>query len=106
MGKDSLLRSVANVIPTSNITAQQFLDAAQKRGPQYTLYDMRTVDMLFSLIAVEFGCRNTNTIFGYGIADYQQPIEKEWDTDMSLLRPNRKGTIPTRLNANIAELRK
>ena len=82
MGKDSLLRSVANVIPTSNITAQQFLDAAQKRGPQYTLYDMRTVDMLFSLIAVEFGCRNTNTIFGYGIADYQQPIEKEWDTDM------------------------
>ena len=82
MGKDSLLRSVANVIPTSNITAQQFLDAAQKRGPQYTLYDMRTVDMLFSLIAVEFGCRNTNTIFGYGIADYQQPIEKEWDTAM------------------------
>ena len=82
MGKDSLLRSVANVIPTSNITAQQFLDAAQKRGPQYTLYDMRTVDMLFSLIAVEFGCRNTNAIFGYGIADYQQPIEKEWDTDM------------------------
>lgn len=82
MGKDSLLRSVANVIPTSNITAQQFLDAAQKRGPQYTLYDMRTVDMLFSLIAVEFGCRNTNTIFGYGIADYQQPIEKEWDTRM------------------------
>ena len=82
MGKDSLLRSVANVIPTSNITAQLFLDAAQKRGPQYTLYDMRTVDMLFSLIAVEFGCRNTNTIFGYGIADYQQPIEKEWDTRM------------------------
>lgn len=82
MEKDSLLRSVANVIPTSNITAQQFLDAAQKRGPQYTLYDMRTVDMLFSLIAVEFGCRNTNTIFGYGIADYQQPIEKEWDTRM------------------------
>ena len=75
MGKDSLLRSIANVIPTSNITAQQFLDAAQKRGPQYTLYDMRTVDMLFTLIAVEFGCRNTGVIFGHGISDYQQPIE-------------------------------
>ncbi|MBR5730204.1 MAG: hypothetical protein IKX61_08395 [Prevotella sp.] len=83
MGKDSLLRSIANVIPTSNITAQQFLDAAQKRGLQYTLYDMRTVDMLFSLIAVEFGCRNTGSIFGHGIADYQQPIEKEWDTEMT-----------------------
>lgn len=79
---DSLLRSVADVIPTSNITAQQFLDAAQKRGPQYTLYDMRTVDMLFSLIAVEFGCRNTGVIFGHGIADYRQPIEKTWDTNM------------------------
>ena len=83
MGEDSLLRSVANVIPTSNITAQQFLDAAQRRGQQYTLYDMRTVDMLFTLIAVEFGCRNTGTIFGHGISDYQQPIEKEWDTDMN-----------------------
>lgn len=83
MGKDSLLRSIANVIPTSNITAQQFLDAAQKRGPQYTLYDMRTVDMLFTLIAVEFGCRNTGVIFGHGISDYQQPIEKEWDREMA-----------------------
>jgi hypothetical protein len=79
MGTDSLLRSVANVIPTSNITAQQFLRAAQQRGPQYTLYDMRCVDMLFSLIAVEFGCRNTGTVFGYGIADYKQPLEPEWD---------------------------
>lgn len=82
MGTDSLLRSVANVIPTSNITAQQFLRAAQQRGPQYTLYDMRCVDMLFSLIAVEFGCRNTGTIFGYGIADYRQPLEREWDTEL------------------------
>ena len=93
MGKDSLLRSIADVIPTSNITAQQFLDAAQRRGSQYTLYDMRTVDMLFSLIAVEFGCRNTGTIFGYGISDYQQPIEKEWDTEMTYYaRTSRKNT--------------
>ena len=76
---DSLLRSVAGVIPTSNITAQQFLDAARRRGSQYTLYDMRTVDMLYSLIAVEFGCRNTGVIFGHGIADYKQPLEENWD---------------------------
>ncbi|MBR3067435.1 MAG: hypothetical protein IKG77_06815 [Prevotella sp.] len=79
MGSDSLLRSIANVIPTSNITAQQFLDAAQRRGSQFSLYDMRTVDMLFSLIAVEFGCRNTGVIFGNGISNYHQPIEKDWD---------------------------
>jgi len=82
MASDSLLRSIAGVIPTTDIKAQQFLRAAQRRGPQYTLYDMRTVDMLFSLIAVEFGCRNTGTIFGHGIADYRQPLEKAWDTGL------------------------
>ncbi|MBQ8046995.1 MAG: hypothetical protein IJ196_03620 [Prevotella sp.] len=76
---NGLLRSIANVIPTSNIAAQQFLDAAQKRGAQYTLYDMRTVDLLFSLFAVEYGCRNSSVIFGHGVSDYRQPIEKEWD---------------------------
>jgi len=81
MDSDSMLHSKANVIPTSNLTAQEFLDAAQRRGPQYTLYDMRTVDMLFCLIAVEFGCRNTGKIFGHGIADYRQPIEKDWDKE-------------------------
>lgn len=81
IGADSLLRSVAGVIPTSNITAQQFLDAARRRGPQYTLYDMRTVDMLFSLIAVEYGCRNTSAVMGYGIGHYRQPLEEEWDAD-------------------------
>lgn len=101
MGKDSLLRSIANVIPTSNITAQQFLDAAHKRGPQYTLYDMRTVDMLFSLIAVEFGCRNTSVIFGHGIADYQQPIEKEWDTEMTYYAQ----TAKTKTNTIVCKLR-
>ena len=75
------LRSVAGVIPTSNITAQEFLDAARRHGTGYTLYDMRTVDMLFSLIAVEYGCRNTGVVFGHGIANYRQPIEQEWDTD-------------------------
>lgn len=82
IGQDSLLHSVADVIPTTNIIAQRFLEAAQRRGPQYSLYDMRTVDMLFSLISVEFGCRNTGVVFGHGIADYRQPIEKEWDKEL------------------------
>lgn len=85
IGPDSLLRSLAGVIPTTNITAQQFLEAAQRRGPQYTLYDMRTVDLLFSLIAVEYGCRNTSAVFGHGIADYRQPLEEEWDSDRCYL---------------------
>lgn len=80
IGGDSLLHSIAEVVPSSNILAQDFLEAAQRRGAQYTLYDMRTVDMLYSLIAVEFGCRNSGIVFGYGIADYRQPIEQEWDT--------------------------
>ena len=79
IGEDGLLRSVADVIPTTNITAQEFLDAAQRRGSGYTLYDMRTVDMLFTLFAVEYGCRNSGVIFGHGVADYRQPIEREWD---------------------------
>ena len=88
--EEGLLRSVANVIPTSNLTAQQFLDAAQRRGPQYTLYDMRTVDMLFTLIAVEFGSRNTGNIFGYGIADYKQPLEEEWEADGNIYYAQRE----------------
>ena len=80
MGSDSLLRSVAGVIPTTNITAQKFLSAAQRRGPGYTLYDMRTVDMLFSLFVVEYGCRNTGVVLGHGVADYRQPIERACDT--------------------------
>ena len=79
MDSDSLLLSVGGVIPASNIKAQQFLDAARQRGADYTLYDMRTVDMLFTLFAVEYGCRNTGTVFGYGIADYHQPCEYPWD---------------------------
>ena len=79
--KDGLLYSIADVIPTTNIPAQVFLDAARRRGPQYTLYDMRTVDLLFTLMAVEFGCRNSGVSLGHGIADYRQPLEDKWDTN-------------------------
>lgn len=67
------LRSIGGVIPTSNITAQEFLTAAQSNGDNYSLYDMRCVDAIWTLLAVEFGCRNTNQILGYGLADFEQP---------------------------------
>ena len=69
------LRSMGNVLPTSNITAQNFLTNAQANGNNYSLYDMRCVDAVWSLFAVEYGCRNTNRIFGYGLADFEQPAQ-------------------------------
>lgn len=67
------LHSVQNSIPTSNITAQSFLDYAKAKGEGYSLYDMRSMDAIWTLYAVEFGSRNTNQIFGYGFADFRQP---------------------------------
>ncbi len=76
---DSMLYSIPNVIPASNYTPKEFLAMAQRRGENYSLYDMRTVDLIFTLLAVEYGCRNSSTILGYGIAQYQQPIEREYN---------------------------
>jgi len=67
------LRSMANTIPTSNETAQTFLDAATAMGEGFTLYDMRSIDAIWTLYAVEYGSRNTNQYFGYGFADFRQP---------------------------------
>lgn len=75
------LYSRADVIPSSNLLPQTFLDMAQARGINYTLYDMRTVDMIFDLIAAEYGCRNTSHIFGHGIAEYKQPMEAGWEPE-------------------------
>lgn len=76
--EDGMLYSRPDVIPTSNITPQEFLDMAQSRGEGYTLYDMRAVDLLFTLFAVEYGCRNSGVILGYGISQYLQPLEKDY----------------------------
>lgn len=72
---NSVLKSIAGVIPTSNIVAQDFLDAAQAKGSGYTLYDMRAVDAIWTLASVEFGKRNTNQYLGYGFADFMQPVD-------------------------------
>lgn len=70
----TVLKSISGVIPTSNLTANQFLTLAETNGNEYSLFDMRCVDALWTLMAVEYGCRNSNQIFGYGVADYMQPI--------------------------------
>ncbi len=75
---DKGLRSVPNVIPSSGYTPQEFLTLAQQRGEGYSLYDMRTVDLLFTLFAVEYGCRNSGVILGYGVAQYLQPLERQY----------------------------
>ena len=69
---NSKLRSIGGVIPSSNDVPQDYLDYAQANGTNYSLYDSRCVDLIFTLFAIEFGCRNTNHILGYGLADFEQ----------------------------------
>lgn len=66
------LYSKGGVIPANNINAQTFLDYATAKGLCYSLFDNRCVDLLFTLMAVEFGCRNSNRILGYGYSGYVQ----------------------------------
>ena len=66
------LYSKGGVIPANNITSQTFLDYAKAKGVSYSLFDNRCVDLLFTLMAVEFGCRNSNRILGYGYSGYIQ----------------------------------
>ncbi len=74
-GTEGTLKSIAGVLPTSNTPAQAYLNAAQKNGIRYTLYDNRTLDALWTLVAVEFGNRNTGAIWGYGSSQYAQPYD-------------------------------
>lgn len=88
------LRSIGSVIPSSNILPQSFLDAAQANGNNYSLYDNRCVDAIWTLIAVEFGCRNTNQIFGYGLADFIQP-DNDYEKNRVILAATGTNTIRT-----------
>lgn len=69
----NMLYSKGGVIPSSSLTGDTFLSAARARGANYTLYDNRAVDLVYTLMAVEFGGRNMNHYLGYGYADYWQP---------------------------------
>ncbi len=75
--EDSLLYSRPDVYPASNFTPQEFLAMSRARGNNYSIYDMRACDALFTLFAVEYGCRNSGVILGYGVAQYLQPLELE-----------------------------
>lgn len=69
---DGKLHSIAGVIPTNNLTASQFLSKAVANGAGFSLFDNRCVDLLWTLMAVEYGCRNSNHILGYGYSGYLQ----------------------------------
>lgn len=69
---DEGLRSRKGVMPANNEVGNAFLTAAKNRGEGYTLFDMRTADAIWRLMAVEHGCRNSNQILGYGYSDYRQ----------------------------------
>lgn len=73
--EDNALYSKIGVIPANNTVGNDFLNAAKARGNGYTLFDMRATDALWRLMAVEYGCRNSNRILGYGYSDYRQAAE-------------------------------
>lgn len=75
------LHSYGGVIPSSNMLGSEFLSLAKANGNRYTLYDMRSMSDIWVLMAVEFGCRNTNQILGYGFADFVQPASGTYGID-------------------------
>ena len=73
--KNDALYSCEGVIPANNEIGSAFLAAAKARGNGYSLFDMRAIDAIWRLMAVEYGCRNSNRIIGYGYSDYRQAAE-------------------------------
>ncbi len=88
------LRSIAGVIPTSNVNAQTFLTAAQNNGKNYSLCDMRCVDAVWMLMSIEYGCRNSNQIIGYGLADFEQPVNK-YSKNRIIISASKTNTVRT-----------
>lgn len=74
---NGFLMSQSDVIPTSNVVAESFLSSAKAKGEGFTLYDMRSLDAIWTLYAVEFGSRNTNQYLGFGFSDFLQPDNNE-----------------------------
>ena len=91
----SKMRSYADSKPSMNMTLEQFLASAQANGINYSLYDSRCVDLLFTLMAVEYGCRNSNRVIGYGLANYFQPIYNTKTGFVSISSAESTNTIRT-----------
>lgn len=83
-----------NIIPTPNYTISQYLKFATDKGVGYTLYDMRTMDAIWTLFAVEFGCRNTNRKIAYGYCDLKQPISGVNNLEITSSAPTNTIIIP------------
>ena len=94
---ENKMYSRSNVIPTNNIKGADFLDAAKARGNGYTLFDMRAIDAIWRLMAVEYGCRNSNQIIGYGYSDYRQAVQ---DYDYLIANQNISQSNIIKLNAS------
>ena len=82
------------IIPTPNYTLEQYLKFATVKGLGYTLYDMRTMDAIWTLFAVEYGCRNTNRKIAYGYCDLHQPIAGANNLEITSSAPTNTITIP------------
>lgn len=83
-----VLYSKGGVIPANNITAETFLNYAKAKGVSYSLFDNRCVDLLFTLMSVEFGCRNSNRILGYGYSGYFQAAQYQTWSHCSVSSPS------------------
>lgn len=82
------LYSKGGAIPANNITAETFLNYAKAKGICYSLFDNRCVDLLFTLMAVEYGCRNSNRILGYGYSGYIQAAQYQTWSHCSVSSPS------------------
>lgn len=85
---EGVLYSKGGVIPANNITAETFLNYAKAKGVCYSLFDNRCVDLLFTLMSVEFGCRNSNRILGYGYSGYIQAVQNKTWSHCSVSSPS------------------
>lgn len=83
-----VLYSKGGVIPANNITAETFLNYAKAKGVCYSLFDNRCVNLLFTLMAVEFGCRNSNRKLGYGYSGYLQAAQYQTWSHCSVSSPS------------------
>jgi len=95
----SKLHSISGVIPTSNLVASDFLTLATANGDGYTLYDMRTSEAIWLLMAIEYGKRNSNRILGYGFSDFCQPdsnanlLIREAATNTNIVKVNETAIV-------------
>ena len=91
IGKDGGLQSIADVTPTTNIVAQQFLEAAQQRGPQYSLYDMRCVDAGARLLCPGRALPRIASLLGF--LPRKEQAARGWETPLAPFWPQLRSCL-------------